>query len=126
MLRILANENIPLVAIEGLREAGHDVAWVFEKARGADDGSVLALAQAEARLILTFDKDFGELVYQRGKDASAGVVLLRISTKSPAIAARRIVNELAAHADELAGSFTVIGDQKVRVVRLPPGRADGR
>jgi len=119
MLRILANENVPGPAIEAMRAAGHDVVWMFEGRRGLDDPMVLKQAQAEGRILITFDKDFGELVYRGGADASAGVVLIRISTRSPEEAADRILRELAAHAEELPGHFTVVGDHGVRVVKLP-------
>ncbi|MGD0388256.1 MAG: DUF5615 family PIN-like protein [Tepidisphaeraceae bacterium] len=119
MLRILANENVPGPAIEAMRAAGHDVVWVFEGPRGLDDPAVLKRAQAEGRILITFDKDFGELVYRAGADASAGVVLFRITTRSPKEAADRILRELATHGDELPGHFTVVGDKRVRVVKLP-------
>jgi predicted nuclease of predicted toxin-antitoxin system len=119
MLRILANENVPGPAVEALRAAGHDVTWVVEGPRGADDPVVVKQAAAQGRLILTFDKDFGELVYRGGMEASAGVVLLRITTRSPEEAADRILRELTAHADELPGHFTVVSDKKVRVAKLP-------
>jgi predicted nuclease of predicted toxin-antitoxin system len=123
MLRLLANENVPGPAVEALRAAGHDVVWVFEGPRGLDDPAVLKQAQAEGRILVTFDKDFGELVYQRGADASAGVVLFRITTSSSQEAADRVLRELTARGDELPGRFTVVGDRRVRVVELP--RSDG-
>jgi predicted nuclease of predicted toxin-antitoxin system len=124
MLRILANENVPGPAIEAMRAAGHDVVWVLEGPRGLDDPAVLKRAQAEERIVVTFDKDFGELVYSGGADASSGVVLFRITTRSPKEAADRILRELTTRAGELPGHFTVVGDHRVRVVKLP--RSDRR
>ena len=62
MLRLLANENIPRLLIEQLRQRGHDVSWIREQNRGISDPLVLANAMKEARVLLTMDKDFGEYV----------------------------------------------------------------
>ncbi len=60
-MRIIANENITGSVIRQLRETGHDVLSVKETIRGANDADVLSQAQAEQRLVITHDKDFGEL-----------------------------------------------------------------
>jgi predicted nuclease of predicted toxin-antitoxin system len=60
-MNILANENFPRDAVTALREEGHDVVWIRTDAPGSSDEQVLARAQAENRVLVTFDKDFGEL-----------------------------------------------------------------
>ncbi|MBI2392261.1 MAG: DUF5615 family PIN-like protein [Deltaproteobacteria bacterium] len=60
-MRLLANENFPRQAVEALRAAGHDVAWVVEGTPSVEDRSVLQQAVAEERVLVTLDKDFGEL-----------------------------------------------------------------
>jgi predicted nuclease of predicted toxin-antitoxin system len=82
-MRLLADENMPRDVVAALRRAGHDVAWVREQAPGSSDKHVLEMAQAEQRIVLTFDKDFGELAFHRGLPATCGVVLFRVSTRSP-------------------------------------------
>src|SRR5207302_10430940 len=77
-MRLCANENVPGDCVAVLRQRGHDVLWVREVARGSGDDAVLAKAQSEARVLITFDKDFGELVFRRGKAASHGIVLFRL------------------------------------------------
>jgi predicted nuclease of predicted toxin-antitoxin system len=72
-MRFLANENFPLAAIEALRRAGHDTAWIQVDAPGSSDEAVLARAVRDERVLLTFDKDFGALVFLRGAAASRGV-----------------------------------------------------
>jgi predicted nuclease of predicted toxin-antitoxin system len=59
-VRFLANENFPLVAVEALRQQGHDILWIRIEAPGSRDVTVLEMAQAESRIVLTFDRDFGE------------------------------------------------------------------
>lgn len=72
-MRILANENFPGPVIRALRQRGHDVVSVKETMRGASDPQVLARAQAEERLVVAFDKDFGELAFRFGLPARCGV-----------------------------------------------------
>ncbi len=60
-MRFLANKNFPRVAAEALRAGGHDVAWVRVDAPGSTDEQALARARADDRVLLTFDKDLGEL-----------------------------------------------------------------
>jgi predicted nuclease of predicted toxin-antitoxin system len=81
-VRLCANENLPEACILTLRQAGHDVVWIREVAPGSSDESVLVRAQTENRILITQDKDFGELVFHRGLSASNGIILLRIKRPS--------------------------------------------
>jgi predicted nuclease of predicted toxin-antitoxin system len=65
-LRSLADENFPSAAVAALKAAGDDIAWVSLTAPGAADADVLAIAVREGRVLLTFDKDFGELAARSG------------------------------------------------------------
>jgi predicted nuclease of predicted toxin-antitoxin system len=118
MLRLLANENIHAAAVVELRKRGHDVVWIGEGARGASDESVLAQALAERRILLSFDKDFGELVYRRGSEASCGVVRFRIPMHSADAVAARISDVLASRSD-WAGMLPVVGEDRIRMSVLP-------
>ena len=118
-MHLLANENFPGVAVDALRARGHDVAWVRTDAPGSDDRTVLARAVAEGRLLLTFDKDFGELAFRAGLPASSGVVLFRIAPISPAHIADVAVAVLESRND-WAGHFSVIEESRVRMTPLPP------
>lgn len=63
-MMLIANENLPATAVQGLRDRGHDVLSVKESMRGMDDAAILARAQSESRLVVTQDKDFGELAFR--------------------------------------------------------------
>jgi predicted nuclease of predicted toxin-antitoxin system len=73
-MRLIANKNVSGTVIRTLRERGHDVLAVKESMRAASDEAVLARAQSEQRLVLTHDKDFGELAFRYGLPASCGVI----------------------------------------------------
>jgi predicted nuclease of predicted toxin-antitoxin system len=117
-VRILADENFPGDAVTALRERGHDVAWVRSDAPGSSDAQVMARAQVEGRVLITFDKDFGELIFRVGLLASSGIVLFRISALSPAYVARVAVAALESRAD-WAGHFAVVEDDRIRMTPLP-------
>jgi uncharacterized protein (DUF433 family)/predicted nuclease of predicted toxin-antitoxin system len=118
VLRILANENIPGEAVALLRERGHDVVWIRTDSPGTSDNANLARAVAEQRLLLTFDKDFGELVFRRGQKASCGVILFRFSVPSSLIAAEKILNVLESRTDWVE-QFSVVDDRHIRIAALP-------
>ncbi|MGC2410091.1 MAG: DUF5615 family PIN-like protein [Methyloceanibacter sp.] len=77
-MRFLANENFPGDAVTALEATGHDIVWVRTAAPGSKDQDILAWAVRESRVLLTFDKDFGELAWHVGLPASSGIVLFRL------------------------------------------------
>ncbi|WP_457799057.1 DUF5615 family PIN-like protein [Methylocystis sp. S23] len=116
-MRFLADENFPGEAVNALRTAGFDVLWICESTSGASDTRVLAMANAEERVLLTFDKDFGELAWRGGLSAACGVILFRLpippaTSIGPALVAR--VRER----DDWIGSFSVVEPGRVRMRRL--------
>jgi len=118
MMKLLANENLPLDVIEALRGAGYDVAWIRADSPGVDDTTVLARAVAEDRVLITFDKDFGELAFQQGLPATCGIILLRITIVSSQEAAKKIIAALTGR-DDWSGHFSVIDDRRIRMRSLP-------
>ena len=119
MLRLLANENVPRLLIEQLRIRSHDVRWVGEEVRGISDPDVLGQAVAQNRILLTLDKDFGELIFRQGKAASCGVILLRIESRSQLEFVSKVLPVLESDSARWAGHFSVIGPRVVRVSALP-------
>lgn len=82
-MRILADENMLVQAVAILRQAGHDVLFVIEERPSTRDPDVLAWATRENRLLITFDKDFGELNQRYNQPAPHGVALFRIPPSVP-------------------------------------------
>jgi predicted nuclease of predicted toxin-antitoxin system len=118
MLRFLANENFPREAVVAARDAGHDVAWVVERQPGIADELVLSIAKHEGQVLLTFDKDFRELVFRQGQSGSAGVILFRSRLRTPG-AVSAFVLAVLAERDDWPGHFTVAQEDRLRVIRLP-------
>lgn len=117
-MNFLANENFPLDAVEALRRAGHDVGWVRADAPGSTDPQVLARAAAEQRILLTFDKDFGDLAFHVGLPAGSGVVLFRLSAPSAAQLAVLVAAAIASRTDWV-GHFSVVERTRIRMRPLP-------
>lgn len=112
-MRFLANENFPDPSIRALRDAGHDVKSIRTDAPSIADHQVIRMAQEEQRIILTFDKDYGELIFKGGVDSPPAVLFLRYRGKDPQAAARLIQETLAADT-QLEGRFTVIEEEGIR------------
>jgi predicted nuclease of predicted toxin-antitoxin system len=118
-MRLLANENFPRAAVEALRASGHDVLWAAEDCASARDEDVLALAVRESRILLTQDKDFGELAFHRGLPAPCGIVLFRVPPVPGLVTeyARRVLDAEV----DCRGLFVVVEEGRVRERPLPAG-----
>ncbi|WP_159726637.1 DUF5615 family PIN-like protein [Methylosinus sp. Ce-a6] len=113
-MRFLADENFPGAAVSALRAAGHDVSWVSERSPGAKDTDVLVMAEDEERILLTFDKDFGELAWSAGLSAACGIMLFRLPTPPPATIGNVLLARIEERSD-WAGHFSVIETGRVRM-----------
>jgi predicted nuclease of predicted toxin-antitoxin system len=119
-MKFLADENFPGSAVGSLREAGHDVVWVAADAPSSSDRAVLARAFEEARVVLTFDKDFGELAWKHRLPAQCGVVLFRCAMPAPELVGAALA-AMVAQRDDWPGHFSVFEDGRVRMRPLDEG-----
>ena len=115
---LLANENCPRGLVEALREDGHNVLWARETLPGTVDEGVLARARREGRILVTFDKDFGELAFRSRLPADSGVVLLRIPPLSEEYVVSKVKEALRTRGDWV-GHFSVIEPHRIRMIKLP-------
>ena len=112
-MNFLADECCDALLVQGLRGDGHDVLYVKESAPGTDDRTVLQMAAIQQRVLLTEDKDFGELVV-RLKLPAYGIVFLRMNPADSAGKLARFRNLLRHHAQRLPGSFVVLTPKMAR------------
>jgi hypothetical protein len=115
-MRFLADENFPGAAVDALVAAGHDVVWVRVAAPGSSDEAIVTWAAREERIILTFDKDFGEQAGQTDSLVRSGVVLFRVPMTA-AFAGATLAARIAERTD-WAGHFSVVEPGRVRMRRL--------
>lgn len=116
-MKFLADEGVDRPIVAALRELGHDVLFVAEAHPGVDDNTVLNLANQEDRILMTRDKDFGELVF-RLKQVHTGIVLNRLHELASEAKVALITRVLAEHSPELYGAYTVIQPGRVRIRRM--------
>lgn len=113
-MKLLLNENLGRSAAEALRRQGHDVIWIGDDFSGTQDQAVLAKAKSEGRILVTKDKDFGELAFKSG-EAHDGIILLRLEDEAPANAVRVIEGILARIANRKPPFFIVASDSEFRI-----------
>jgi predicted nuclease of predicted toxin-antitoxin system len=113
-MRFLANENYPLESVRRLRKAGHHVSAIIEDSPGATDEWVLPRAANEQLIVLTFDKDYGELLFKRRLPAPAGIVFYRFHPTTPDEPSNHLLKLLTISGIELEGKFTVVEREQVR------------
>jgi predicted nuclease of predicted toxin-antitoxin system len=119
----LANENFPLSSVRLLREAGHRVVSILQEAPGSKDEDILKRACTEGLVILTFDRDYGELIYRHQDLTPAGVVYFRFGPVTPSEPAD-ILRNIIDRADlSVIGKFTIVERGRVRQRALHTERA---
>ncbi len=112
-MRIFCDENVPAAVVAGLRTAGHDVAWGVDFDHGADDTVRTSYAHHEGRVILTEDKDFGELVVAKGM-ATHGLIRFDLFGFGRDRKAVRIIEAMAEIGDTAKGQVIVIEAARIR------------
>lgn len=117
-IRLLTNENFPRPALLVLRAAAVDVESVAEQMPGASDRAVLEHAVQDGRWIVTFDRDYGELVFARKVAAPPAIVFLRQGAYPPTWPAQAVLAAMA-QANFVQGHLVVISDRAMRRRPLP-------
>jgi predicted nuclease of predicted toxin-antitoxin system len=122
-MKLVADENLDRSVIQKLREAGHEVISVAEMEPGISDEVVLSAANFHEAMLITEDKDFGELVFRRSL-VHQGVILLRLAGLPVAAKVELLVATLATHERELNGAFAVVTPRAIRIRRSGPCSED--
>ena len=107
-MKFIADENLGIKVSKYLKSLGFDMVWVQKISPGATDLQILEKANLEKRILITLDKDFGELVFKE-KVASAGVVLLRLKNESVRNK-KKVLQKLLNSKKDFFGKFNVVKD----------------
>ena len=120
-MRFLVDECTGPRVAQWLQAQGYDVFSVFQEARGMSDDDVLAKAFSGGWILITNDKDFGEMVYRERKPHH-GVVFLRLQDERAASKIDAIRRLLDSYADSLSEAFVVVTETQIRFAAQPPGQ----
>jgi predicted nuclease of predicted toxin-antitoxin system len=114
-MKIVADENIDFQVIRKLRNAGFEVFSISENLASIKDNEVIAVANEQNALLITEDKDFGELVF-RLRLPNRGVLLIRLSDDLPReVASDRILDVILKYNETLFDSFSVLDNTNIRI-----------
>lgn len=113
-MRVVADEDVAAQIVEALRADGHEVTYLAELAPSTEDPVVLSWANTASSLLITSDKDFGELVYRSGEQ-TCGVLLLRLHQLQVPTRAALVASVLRQRGSELSRSFAVLTPAVLRV-----------
>lgn len=118
-MNFLVDEGVDAQIVQRLRRGGHTVEYVAEMAPGLSDAAMLELAVRSSALLLTADKDFGNLVFRQRRDMT-GIVLIRLAGLAPNAKADTVTDAIQEHSAHLSGAFTVITPWSVRIRQPRP------
>jgi predicted nuclease of predicted toxin-antitoxin system len=115
-MKIVADENVDRLVIERLRSNGHEVLSIAQEFRSSPDTEVLSISNNERALLLTEDKDFGELVFHK-KRSHFGVLLVRLEGVSRPQRIQMVCDIVLHRGKELVNSFSVLTPSSIRIRR---------
>ena len=116
-MKVVADESVDKQVVDRLRSDGHDVLFVAELEPGIDDETVLQRSREANAVLLTADKDFGDLVF-RHRLLHSGVLLIRLAGLEPDAKAELVATAMALHGDELSLGFAVLSRRTLRLRKL--------
>jgi len=113
-MKLLANENFPLTSVQILKESGYDIIYIGTDFSGILDSEVMQIAIAEMRTILTFDRDYGELIFRKGFKPAKGVIYLRWNDFKPDEPGNYLRDLFVKGEFNFDGKLTVISENTIR------------
>lgn len=116
-MKFLIDECVGHGIAQWLQDQGYDAISILEVSPGISDDEVLNKAFNEDRILVTMDKDFGDIVFRSNKN-HCGIILLRLSNWHKDHKISVLGNVLSNHGHELTGNFIVATEQAIRIVRL--------
>ena len=117
-MKFLADESVDFPIVKSLRDQKYTVDYITELSPGISDNEVLQLAEQKNAILITADKDFGDLIFRLGK-VSSGIILYRLSGLNNEEKAAMILRVVTDYSEDLQGCFTVVSIDQIRIKKLP-------
>ena len=111
---LVADESVDFQLIQELRKHGYRVLSILENSPGISDNKVLQISNSENALLITEDKDFGELLTRFGK-SHCGVLLIRFPNLPLEKRKRLLLDALDNHINEMKNSLSILSKKKLRI-----------
>jgi predicted nuclease of predicted toxin-antitoxin system len=116
-LKFLLDENVRKTLAAILAANGHDIVRVAEVASGKSDVQVLTLARIEGRVLITYDSDFGELIFVGNEPPPYSIIYIKIDPSDQKSAALQLIS--LCKKQYLSGYFIVLDYQNIRMRAFP-------
>ena len=113
LAKLLADENVPVRTINALRAAGFEVISIRETSPGISDADVLALAVNHALVLVTFDRDYGELIYRQKLEPPVSIIYFRTLPVNPLEISETVIS-LLQEPESVNGAMLVVTHQGIR------------
>jgi len=117
MLKFLVDESTGIKIFNALKEKSYDVKYVSFIIPQASDEEVLNFAEKENRILITDDKDFGELIFRLMKPTS-GVILMRLKIDLAEYRIKYLLNLLENFGEKLKDNFVVLTEDQARIRKI--------
>ena len=97
-----------------LREQNYEVFSIYDQLRGADNEAILRKAQIENYILITNDKDFGALIFQKGQKHK-GIKLLRLENEKIENKIAVLSQILEKYTDKVSNHFIIASEKIIRI-----------
>lgn len=115
-MKFLVDECVGPSVAEWLKKNNYDAISIYDGFQGIDDDAVLEKALLEERILITSDKDFGEMIF-KNKKQHCGVMLLRLIDERPSNKTHVLEDVLRNYYQDLVGNFIVVTEKAVRIIK---------
>lgn len=116
-MKFLADENIEKTIVQALKDLSYDVIWIGDDYRSISDSNVLNICVAQKRILITNDKDFGELVFLE-KRVSEGVLLLRYEKEDSNEKVKKVIFFIKKYKNRIKNNFIVLSEKGIRIRKI--------
>jgi predicted nuclease of predicted toxin-antitoxin system len=116
-MKIIVDESVDYVIARDLQNNGFDISAIIDDSPGISDEDIINKANIEKAIIITADKDFGELTFKMNK-TTKGIILIRLSGLDNQEKSKIVVNGIKKHVENISNSFCVISPTNFRIRKL--------
>ncbi len=116
-MKFLIDESVEKPIVDWLRDQKYDVTYIAESSSGITDEEVIRIANCENRILITNDKDFGELIFRQGR-ITKGILLIRTTNEESSKKLRLVKEVLDKAKNKLRGNFVVVNEVGIRIRKI--------